>query len=414
MPLETLHDGIEGLADAKMPIPGSVWPSPTIRRVVLKNFKSIEACDVPLSRLTLLVGPNGSGKSNFIDGIRLTRDALQTNLENAIRDRGGIVDVRRRSTGHPTHFGVRYDIDTPSGHAEYAYQVSAKKDFTFEVQKEVCRVYRREELVASFQSVDGVISSTGPSLATVRVARNSLALSVIGGLTEYEEVAVGLRDFGFYNFNPNHVRDLQSPDMGEILTEDGSNLASVIRRLREMSPRSLDRVTEYLGAVVPGIRSIAPRSFGPKETVEFKQDVVGDQRAWSFLASNVSDGTLRALCVLVAAFQENTPLVSIEEPETAVHPGAAHRLMDALLERSKKHQLLLTTHSPDLLDHPSIDVDSVLAVQSDRGKTTIGQVDPATRMAAKENLYTVGELLRLEQVKPDVFAKTTQKPASLF
>ena len=383
----------------------------SISRVVIRNFKSIQGCDVRLGPMSLLVGPNGSGKSNFMDALRLTKDALDTNLENALRERGGIEDVRRRSTGHPTHFGIRLDINLPSGRAEYMYEVAARSNFTFEVQREECRVYDDRGLRASFANTKGQLSSVGSDLSNLRLARDALALPIVGGLDDYRPVTDALSQMGFYSFNPDVVRDLQNPDVGDMLLGDGRNLTSVIRRLRATTPDDFERVVEFLSTVVPGIRGIAARQLGPRETIEFLQEVVGDQRPWKFLAGSVSDGTLRALSVLVAAFQSNVSLVGIEEPETAIHPGAAGRLMDALLEASRKRQLILTTHSPDLLDHPDIDVDSVIAVQSQRGTTLVGPVDRATREAVQQNLYTVGELVRLEQVTPDVFGRTSAAKA---
>ena len=75
-----------------------------IKRVILKNYKSIAACDVQLQPLTFLVGRNGSGKSNFLDALRFVADALNSSLGHALRDRGGINDVRRRSRGTPKPF----------------------------------------------------------------------------------------------------------------------------------------------------------------------------------------------------------------------------------------------------------------------------------------------------------------------
>src|SRR5687768_11137613 len=80
---------------------------PFLREVRLLNYKSIARCRVKLSNVTILVGPNGSGKSNFLDSFRLIAEGLQTTLEHAIRRRGGIKEVRRRSGGHPTHFSAR-------------------------------------------------------------------------------------------------------------------------------------------------------------------------------------------------------------------------------------------------------------------------------------------------------------------
>jgi predicted ATPase len=77
-----------------------------LRKVVLQNFMSIARCSLTLGSLNFLVGQNGAGKSNFLDALRFIADSLNTSLEHALRDRGGIGEVRRRSAGHPTNFGV--------------------------------------------------------------------------------------------------------------------------------------------------------------------------------------------------------------------------------------------------------------------------------------------------------------------
>src|SRR3954469_24802447 len=91
-----------------------------LTRVVVSNYRSIEACDVRLGPLTYLVGPNGSGKSNFLDALRFVADALRSSLDHALRDRGGIKQVRRRSGGTTTtqsrsggpspHLGLRVEF----------------------------------------------------------------------------------------------------------------------------------------------------------------------------------------------------------------------------------------------------------------------------------------------------------------
>lgn len=383
-------------------------PIPAVTRVVLKNFKSIQGCSVDMGPLTLLVGPNGAGKSNFLDGLRLTTDAVKSSLENAFRERGGIEEVRRRSRGHPSNFGVRLELRIDFEHtAEYAYEVTARTGQTFEIRREECRVWNNGAIVAEFVNEHGIVRST-VGLSPVKVTNNSLALPIMSSIPPYNLVLEAIANIGFYSFNLDRVRELQNPDAGNLLRRDGSNLAAVIRQIQHDSPEKLERITEYLAAVVPGVRSIQTRPLGPKETIEIRQEVLGDTNPWKFYASSVSDGTLRALGVLVAVFQNpigevGIPLIAIEEPEVAIHPGAALRLMDALLEASRTRQLILTTHSPDLLDHPDIDVESVVAVQSSGGTSVLGPVEESTRRAVRSSLYTVGELLRLEQVKPEVF-----------
>ena len=100
--------------------------STLITRVVLKNYKSIARCDVRLGPLMFLVGPNGSGKSNFLDALRFVSDALNTSLDHALRDRGGIQEVRRRSGGHPNHFSISLDFQLADGTAGlYAFRIGA-------------------------------------------------------------------------------------------------------------------------------------------------------------------------------------------------------------------------------------------------------------------------------------------------
>lgn len=136
---------------------------------------------------------------------------------------------------------------------------------------------------------------------------------------------------GFYNLNPETIRDLQTPDAGEVLRRDGGNLASVLSVMKKDHPETRDRVVEFLAKVVPGVQDVSVKHVQKKETLEFKQKVGRNESLWSFFAENMSDGTLRALGVLTALFQsanggaKRVPLVGIEEPEVAVHPGAVVR-----------------------------------------------------------------------------------------
>ena len=98
-----------------------------LKRVILNNFMSIARCQLDLKSLNFLVGQNGAGKSNFLDALRFTADALNTSLEHALRERGGIGEVRRRSAGHPTNFGVRLEWELPAGDSGiYAFRIGAK------------------------------------------------------------------------------------------------------------------------------------------------------------------------------------------------------------------------------------------------------------------------------------------------
>ena len=155
---------------------------------------------------------------------------------------------------------------------------------------------------------------------------------------------------------------------------------------------------------------------GPKEALVFTQNVTRSEDPQRFLANNMSDGTLRALGILVALFQASSSrsciggiydskkrvlLVGIEEPESALHPAAVGVLLDALREAADKTQIIITSHSPDLLDDKDLDPESILAVEVRNGITVIADIDEAGRSAVHDRLYTAGELLRIDQLQPN-------------
>jgi predicted ATPase len=379
-----------------------------LTRIVLRNYKSIAACDVRPAQLSFLVGPNGSGKSNFLDALRFVADSIRFSLDHALRDRGGINEVRRRSSGHPTHFGIRLEFSLPESSGHYAFNVAAKPRGGYDVQREECLVIRSGDRQGSdYYRVDnGRVSRTtlSPSPAA---ASDRLYLVNVSGVNAFRPLYDAFSGMGFYNLNPEEIRDLQPPDPGELLKRDGSNIASVLANLAAHSPQLKKRIEEYLARVVPGIAGVDSRPVGPKETLEFRQDIRGAKHPWRFLASNMSDGTLRALGVLVALFQgagdgnASRRFVGIEEPEVALHPAAAGILTDSLQDASSSAQILVTSHSPDLLDNESIPDESILAVVAEHGETRVGQLDDAGRSALKDHLYTAGELLRMDQIRPD-------------
>ena len=301
-------------------------PRRLLTRVVLRNYKSIAVCDVSPAQLSFLVGPNGAGKSNFLDAVRFVADAVRFSLDHALRDRGGIDDVRRRSGGHPNDFGIRLDLKLAGAAIRYAFIVGAQKEGGYEVKRERCVVKgetgsRREYYDVQRGQVVGSTLTPSPPAAADR-----LYLVYAAGVEAFRPVYDALMGMGFYNLNPDAIRDLQVPDPGDLLKRDGGNAASVLARLGKRSPEAKKRIEEYLGAVTAGITGVDKRSYGHRETIEFRQRVSGAKDPWRFSANNMSDGTLRAFGVLVAVFQAADGdgaiprLVGIEEPEGALHP----------------------------------------------------------------------------------------------
>ena len=199
---------------------------------------------------------------------------------------------------------------------------------------------------------------------------------------------------------------MQKPDPGDLLRRDGSNAASV---LQQFSADVRQRVTDNLSRIVPGVSDVEAKTLGSQETIEFRQTVKGQEHPWRFLAGAMSDGTLRAFGILLAVFQAAAArsgrlppnLIGLEEPEMALHPAAAGVLLSSLREGSQHCQILVTSHSPDLLDNSDIPTESLLAVDNQDGLTRIGPLDEAGRSVLRDKLFTPGELLRQNQLAPD-------------
>lgn len=394
--------------------------SRTLTRVVLQNYKSIAACDVELQPLTLLVGPNGGGKSNFLDALRFVAQSLRFPIEHALRERGGVGEVRRRSRGHPNHFRLRLDLSLPEGSATYGFTVGARSRGRFRIRREECRVRSTDPAKSGhFLVRDGALAEAFTSRLSPVPGPERLYLPAASNHPVIRPVYDALSHMTFYNLEPGRLREFQDSASADLLDSDGGNAASVFSALKLDSPARAKRVVRYLSAVVPGIAGVRTKVLGPKLTLEFRQHVRGDQHPWRFLAGSMSDGTLRAFGVLVALLQNGgnglsgARVIGIEEPELALHPAAAEALMDVMLEASAESQILATTHSADLLDQQALPHDSLLAVVAEHGETKLAPLDSRGRQTLQEGLSTPGEMLRMELIQPDP-ERASPAPRSLF
>ena len=380
--------------------------NPFITRITIRNYKSIAACRIDLHDLTFLVGPNGSGKSNFLDAFRFTSDSLKTSLDHALRERGTIKEVRRRSGGHPNRFAIRLDfVLSPLQSGHYSFRIGEKPAGGFEVLAEECFVHDGAVLGdPHFYRVNAGKVHASSFHSPPASLSDRLYLVAVSGFPEFRPVFDALSRMEIYNLNPREISAMQRPDPGELLRRDGSNAASVLQKLPETSQRL---VSSFLSRIAKGVSEAESKTLGSQETIEFRQAVKGQKHPWRFLASSMSDGTLRAFGILLSVFQAsagaNTAplLIGLEEPEMALHPAAAGVLLSALREGARHCQILVTSHSADLLDDPDIPTESLLAVDVRDGVTRIGPVDQAGRQVLHDRLFTPGELLRQNQLAPD-------------
>ena len=425
MSTEASKDAIETADDRAKP--------PFLRRVRIQGYKSIAFCDVELEPLTILVGRNASGKSNFLDALAFLRDMLEEGVNAALEKHGGVAVFSQEP--NTSKLGFEVDSIFPSHRmlcrAAYRVELALSARKQLEVEREVLQLEDRTRgLSCGFTVAHGQVSwhglesfreggfrrssakenpaeggeSTYPSLFD-RSRPDRPLLGVIGS-QPFVDLAEGLRSMGCFTFHPESIRKPQPSVGSPVLKRDGRNLARAIEGLKEIEERDIDRVKAYLRAIVPEIEGFEVFPLGDFETIRFQVRSRPERLPLNLYAASMSDGTLRALASLVAAFQIHLPIgpavIAIEEPETSLHPAAMRALVDALDEATLRTQILLTTHSADLLDNPMIRPENIRVVQMDDGRTEIAPVDAASVDIVRRKLSTLGGLLRDNILEPDL------------
>ncbi len=411
---------------------------PLVRSLILKRFRSIPSERIEFDNPTFLVGRNGSGKSNLVDAFSFLADSMAVPLQAVFDRRGGITAVRNRTSGksYPPNLGLGVEFGNINGAGtigRYAFEVRALPNYGFEVVREQCLVESSNKTRNWFERDKGTFRSNvrglGPALDPA-----ALSIPLVGGEARFAPVVSALSRLRVYSIEPSKLREMQDPDGGTSLRRDGSNAASVLQEIGRQSEDQLVRVGEILATIVPNTRAVRVRKHGNKLSLEFTQewdDAGSESKKWNvgeatdageskslrFEAFNMSDGTLRALGLLAAVFQRPAPsLIAIEEPEATIHPGALGAVLELLRHAAKNMQVVVTTHSPDLLDAKWIEPRHLRIVEWANGATRVGDLSEATRQALRDQLMGAGELLRSNALRAEpLFADVSHPPqVSLF
>lgn len=384
-----------------------------ITRAVIANYKSIAFCDVKLGSLNFLVGLNGSGKSNFMDALFFCKDALSGSVQKAFHPRSTTLEglsYRRSEPG----FGFRLELRLPSGApALYSFWIGSNSSGRIAVQREKCEVDSR----AHFTVENGQVVESSKPLPSVSEDRSLLVAA--SSYPEFREIYDVLTQMQIYSPDPLLTKgDVPYPDAGELLDGSGQNAARVLERIAAEDPAAKQRIVEYMARILPGLIDITVEPFKDHRYLNFRQRVLGD-RTVEFGPNDMSDGTLRALVILIALFQnpsagKGPSLIAIDEPETGLHPAAAGVLLESLAEGASRTQVIVSTHSPDLLDNPRLRVESFLTVEYVDGQSRVSSLGAITRSVLKDRLYTAGELLRMDQLRADHASLATPAKDLLF
>lgn len=384
-----------------------------ITRLRLRRFRSLIWADIHLINPLFIVGKNGSGKSNLLKALEFISQCVSLPLESVFQLHGGLETMRFRTAGRsrPGNFGIRVDFTLPSGdNGWYAFEIKAIPPSRFEVLKEQCVAG-----IHSFSRTGDELSSTLRGVAP-NVTPDALLLPLLGGTPEFKPVKELLGGMSVFSLEPRVIQELQDPDAGMSLKSDGSNLSSVMQNMKEPA---LKRLCQILGTVVPGVSSVTPLKHGKKLTLKFTQSWEGekaDRQETTHEAFAMSDGTLRILGILTAFFQNNRPkVIALEEPESTIHPEALATLLDQIRGFSKTAQIIVTTHSPDLLECKWIEADNIQVATWRNGVSLIQPLGAASTASLQHHLMGAGEMMRTEGLQPEnLFEPLNPEQGELF
>ena len=428
-------------------------PRRSITKVWAKNFRSIEYAELELDPLTVLVGPNASGKSNLLDMLGLLADAVRDGLETAITRRGGIDSIGRRSpTGRVLGPEIGFQFENLTATLKYSVALVRRGKGEFRVRREVASVEPidsrvgpceiefkngrltkpnvREVLERSERGHNG--DGRDPS-AIFRIINRSIERSAgqhlrlvsseplespwwLSLLTSrrspievgsYDRLYLALKNatdylgkVGLYHIFPNSLRDPQKMADSHPLAAGGGNLASILRDMVQKKGRFLPDLKDALNFAVPGLQDIRVTRAGSYLVVELSHKTDGGtERGMWFDLSQESDGTIRLLAMLTGLFQDPAPsLLGLEEPELAIHPGAMAVLADTMKEAALRGEVLVATHSPDLIN--LLPIESIRAVTAENGSTEVGRVAEHQMKSVRDKLFLPGELHSMEGLQP--------------
>lgn len=177
-----------------------------------------------------------------------------------------------------------------------------------------------------------------------------------------------------------------------MLLESGTNLALVLNDLEHRGLKG--RLLEELHGVSPSIVGLSVKVQGGSVQLYLREENLSQP----IPATRISEGTLQFLCVLAVLLHPSAvPLVCIEEPEIGLHPDMFPRIVDLMLEASERTQLIVTTHSPALVDALSDHPECVLVCEREKGSTTLRRLSQPDLKEWLEK-YSLGDLWTRGQI----------------
>ena len=324
----------------------------------LENWRNFKNVDVALQERMFFIGANATGKSNLLDVFRFLKDVVRVGggLEKAVADRNGIAHVRNISANRNS--SVVIDVRLGEDDKEiWHYRLAIGEDHRGFLTLKEEKVWRLSNLLLD--------RPTQQDVADSELLRQT-HLEQISSNREFRDVATFFDSVRYYHIVPQLVREPER-SAGHKSDPYGSDfLEQIISSPKHLLASRLRRIQSILDVAVPQLQNLrldigtdnrgAPHLFGR----------YGDAQPHLFwqTEADFSDGTLRLIGLLWALLDEGGPLL-LEEPELSLHQGIVRRIpgMMAAIQQEHPRQILVSTHSDDLLRDEGIAPDEVLILR---------------------------------------------------
>ncbi len=363
-----------------------------LTKLYIHNYKSFYNTTVELDKLNIVVGENNSGKSNLIDVLEFIDIAIHKDIERAIDDKGGYERIKNYSAIGEEKVIIRATIDL--GRIESSLDGGSFEPGYFTVsfsftKKSSCYIicshhgYIQIEYFNKKRKKEKFIFKDKNVCNYFYMMREDIFYNVL---------------ISTYYFNAKIIRDKSNQDSRySKLLKDGSNLGKVLYEIKEKDKNRFEAISNSLITTVNEIDGIEVYKVASNYIIAF------NERGKEPIAIHtVSDGTINFLATMTALNQfNNSSLLSFEEPERHLHFKVVNYLLDSF--RSSEKQILITTHSTEMLKYANLN-EVIFIYRDSDGDTQTIRADKVPNLKEKmeymkyERTMTLDEMLDEDMV----------------
>lgn len=352
-----------------------------IDRLTIKGFKSIRSLDsFPLRRLNVLIGSNGSGKSNFVSYFRMLGELVEGRLQVWTKKQGAAERVLSFGLKETTQ--LESYIEFGLNGYRFVLEPTADGGFTFS----------NESLYFNGPYYGEKWTTLGSGHTEAKL-KGHWERSPRGSVEDYCYDSISSwRVFHFHDTSETAgVKRVGALHDNDSLRSDASNLAAFLYRLLKESPDVYRQIRKTIRLAIPFFDdfTLKPQKLrsGERQIRLLWRQKDSDYGLWP---SQLSDGSLRFICLVTALLQPDPPsTIIIDEPELGLHPYAITLLASLLRSASKRMQVIVSTQSVPLVNEFSLG--DLVIVEREEGATVFRR-PRETEFERWLEEYSVGEL----------------------